>query len=128
MKESADGIKMPSKSVSMTIGNNEYTINYPNTGQWIDIDVLKSQFSGGNYEKLKYSYDPGFLRSALTIDAVATLNVLLPALKEDLTVKSLFALDRERMETVLNEFVSKVVPWLDQWDKALSNPEKEKKD
>ncbi|SEW37424.1 hypothetical protein [Chitinophaga arvensicola] len=122
MKESADEKKMPLRSVSIKIGSNDYTLHYPNTGQWIDIDVLKSQFSNGNYEKLKYSYDPGFLRSAITIDAVALLNVLVPKLKEDLTVKSLFMLDREKMDLVLEEYLVKVVPWLEQWEKLLSTP------
>ncbi|MBV7533756.1 hypothetical protein [Chitinophaga sp. sic0106] len=122
MNEGTNEKKMPLRSVSVRIGNNDYTINYPNTGQLIDIDVLKAQFSGGNYEKLKYSYDAGFLRSAVTIDAVATFNVLLPQLKDDLTVKSLFALDRDKMEMVLNEYISKVVPWFEQWDQLLANP------
>lgn len=122
MKESTDEKKMPLRSVSINVGSNEYSINYPNTGQWIDIDVLKSQFSNGNYEKLKYSYDPGFLRSAITIDAVAVLSVLAPQLKEDLTVKSLFALDREKMDTVLEAYLSKVVPWFEQWEQILSKP------
>ncbi|NIG54739.1 hypothetical protein [Chitinophaga sp. Cy-1792] len=122
MNEGTNEKKMPLRSVSVRIGNNDYTINYPNTGQLIDIDVLKAQFSGGNYEKLKYSYDAGFLRSAVTIDAVATLNVLLPQLKEDLTVKSLFALDRDKMEMVLSEYIAKIVPWFEEWDQLLANP------
>ncbi|WP_291911017.1 hypothetical protein [Chitinophaga sp. CB10] len=122
MNEGTNEKKMPLRSVSVRIGNNDYSINYPNTGQLIDIDVLKAQFSGGNYEKLKYSYDAGFLRSAVTIDAVATLNVLLPQLRDDLMVKSLFALDRDKMETVLNEYITKVVPWLEEWDRILANP------
>ncbi|MBS0031605.1 hypothetical protein ACTJJ0_30845 [Chitinophaga sp. 22321] len=122
MNEIKNEQRMPQKSVTVKIGNNDYTISYPNTGQMIDIDILKSQFSSGNYEKLKYSYDSGFVRSAVTIDAVAIFNVMLPQLRDDLTVKSLFALDREKMDVILNEYVAKVVPWMEEWESILKKP------
>lgn len=116
-----------SRKTFVTIGPNEYEINYPNVGQQLDIEILKLQISGDKYDTMKFSYNPVFFKQIERIDAIATFSTLIPSLKKDLTVKSLLELSDEQFETITKAYSETYLPWYDEWQVKLSTPKEEVK-
>lgn len=118
----------PSRKIEICIGHNSYEVKFPNTGQLLDIELLKIQMSNNQYDTLKFSFNPVFKRQVVTIDCVATFNTLIPKLREDLNVKSMYTLEVEQMSEILKVYEEIFLPWYEEWDSILSNPKKEKDD
>lgn len=116
-----------SRSIEVTINQNVYTIKYPNVGLQMDMDILRMQMSGDKYDALKFSFNPSFQRQALILDAVATFNTLIPQLRKDLTVKSMFELEREQMDVIVKAYEEEFLPWYEEWNTALNKPKSEEK-
>jgi len=115
------------RSTTITIESNSYEVTYPNTGQKIDIELLKARIADGNYDTLRFSVNPLFQEQANKIDMIATFNTLIPQLKEDLTVKSLFHLSEEQSDKLLIVYNDQFLPWYSKIAIAIKNP-KESKD
>lgn len=118
-------MSLPSRSIVINIGPNEYPITYPNVGKQLDIDLLKLQMSNNTYDQLRYSFNPSFVKKADQLDAVATFNILIPKLKKDITVTSLLNLESEQFEQVLSAYIDQFLPWYEEWNLALSKPKEE---
>lgn len=108
----------------LKIAQNEYEVSYPNTGQQIDIELMKSQIGAGNYDTLRFSQNPLFQRQANIIDMIATFSVLIPKLKENLNVKSFFDLEEEHTTELHKVYEEQFVPWFVEIRTAINNPNK----
>lgn len=115
------------RTKTLEVLNNSYVINYPNTGNQIDIELLKARISDGNYDTLRFSSNPLFTAQADMIDMIATFSVLVPKLKEDLNVKSFFDLQEEEAEHLLTVYSEQFIPWYVEIKKAIRKP-KEKQE
>lgn len=104
------------------IKGNIYEIKYPNTGHQIDIELLKARISDGNYDTLRMSSNPLFQMQADIIDMIATFNVLIPDLKKDLNVTSIFKLEEEATNELLEVYTKQFMPWYTQIKAAIRNP------
>lgn len=122
MKKEASNFK---RSVDILINKNTYTLSYPNTGQLIDIELLKAKIADGNYDVLRFSTNPLFREQADKIDMIATFNVLIPSLREDLTVKSLFELSEEEADELLNVYREQFLTWFIPIKEAIKHPKKQ---
>lgn len=109
-----DKKKTPSREISVKIGSNTYNISLPTTGQEVDIEVRKDRYTQGSYKNLLFGDDRG-IKSYLAVGAIATFEVLIPDLKKDLSVTSLFELDMFQMKTVLKAY-SKFKEWIGEWE------------
>lgn len=116
-----------SKSIDIKIAANTYTVKYPNVGKTLDIDLLKLQMANGQYDVMKFSYNPAFQKQVTRIDAIATFNILIPELKKDLNAKSMFDLDYEQMEVITKAYVEDFLPWFEAWEALLNTPTSEEK-
>lgn len=119
-------VKIPERTISIKIENKEYTINFPNTGELIDIETFKSSLSRGEYNKLSSPFaTPETFRSKLLIDMVATFSILIPNLRKDLG-KDISELDTARSIKILkNSYLKVFYPWYQTWTKFLSDIENE---
>lgn len=121
-----------SREIVVEVVKNNYTIKFPNTGELLDIDLLKIQITNGRYDTLKFSLNPSFQHTALKVDTVAFFNTMVPKLKKDLTVKSLFDLEEDQLMVLVKVYEDEVLPWLEEWESILRNPvsasEEDKKD
>lgn len=119
------------RTTLLTIRTNEYEVTYPNTGQLIDIELLKSKIADGNYDTLRFSINPLFQEQANKIDMIATFNILVPELKNNLNVKSLFHLTEEQSDELLKVYLDQFLPWYTPIKEMIKNPkaqEAEEKD
>lgn len=103
----------------------EYVIEFPNTGDLMNIDLLKIQISDGRFDTLKFSFNPDFIKTATRIETIATFNVLLPQLRKDLNVDSMMKLQVEQMEVIEDAYTNQFLPWYEEWLVALNKAKKE---
>lgn len=109
----------------LNIRINEYHVKYPNTGEQIDIELLKAKIADGNYDTLRFSMNPLFQEQANKIDMIATFNILIPELKKDINVKSLFHLTEEQSDELLEVYLKQFLPWYTPIKEAIKNPKKQ---
>jgi len=81
------------KSTKLKISGKDYVVNFPNVGQILDIESLKSALTNGQYGDFikmgtKYSNDVLDL-----VDTIATFSVLIPELKDEFNVKNFSDMD-----------------------------------
>lgn len=123
MEPKTEQKEMPARELKFKVKagtvENEYTIKYPNNGELIDIEVMKDTISNGRYMNLLSASTKQSTMAAFTIDMIATLNTLCPKLKDDLKVKSFFNLDIVDNKNLLNIYLKKIFPWLNDWQAFL---------
>lgn len=122
----------PQKKIAITVLSNSYEITYPTVGQLLDIDIIKSQLSGGRYEQLKYSMEPAFVRSAKRIDVTAYFNVLVPDLRKDIlagksNTNSILNLSVEEFAVLEEVYDSVFLPWFELWEAEFNKSEEQSK-
>lgn len=105
----------------------EFVVTFPNTGEMMNIELLKIQLSDGKFDTLKFSYNEMFIQQAIRIEAIATFSILLPTLKEALNVKSFLALDYEHAEIITKMYIDQFLPWYEEWLVLLNKPKEEEK-
>lgn len=111
---------LPLNEITINFKGNGYIIKWPTSGQFIDIELLKSSLSDNGYASLFNS-----TRSAewarLYIDTIATLNILVPQLSIDLNTKSILALPMSESIPLVKEFKKVYLPWYNEWMTILTN-------
>lgn len=108
--------------LKLEVRGNTYDVTYPNTGQQIDMELLKAKIADGNYDTLRFSNNPLFQDSADKIDMIATFSVLIPQLKKDINVDSFFKLEEEVTQELLEIYSLKFIPWYTELKKAIREP------
>lgn len=106
---------LPAKTLKIEIRGNSYDIKLPNTGEFIDIQGIKSRIANENYGAISNSleYQSGFAK--LLVDMIATFNVLIPELKNSLNTKSILALSMQESRELLDPYMDVFLPWYDEW-------------
>lgn len=113
------------RQLKLEIKGNIYDVNYPNTGQQIDIELLKAKISDGNYDILRFSSNSMFQQQADKIDMISTFAVLVPQLKKDINVDSLFKLEEEVSDELLAIYTKQFLPWYVQLKQFIRNPKQQ---
>jgi hypothetical protein len=106
----------------------EYTIDFPDTGKMLDIELMKIQISDNKYDTLKFSFNTMFVRQALRIDTISTFVILLPELKKDLNTNSFLRLPFEQMSLLEAMYEEQFLPWYEEWLVVLNKPKETKED
>lgn len=106
----------------------EYTIDFPNTGKMLDIELMKIQVSDGKYDTLKFSFNSMFIKQAIRIETIATFAILIPELKAEMNVKSFLELSFEQMSLLEDMYTEQFLPWYEEWLVMLTKPKEEKKE
>src|ERR1700744_3667831 len=87
---------MINKTVKIQIGGNSYDVGFPKTGQLIDIQIIKAKITEDRLEAFKNFGIDGIL-CHIIVDTIATFNIMIPQLKEDLVVNGLLDLSLDKM-------------------------------
>lgn len=115
-------MKTPSKKKTVKILQNSYDIEFGNTGQFLDIVVLKTQLSSNTYDNISTKTMEG-MYGRFVIDMIATFNTLIPSLKKDMKVDSIADLDLLDTKKLLKVYLKEVLPWMNEWYSVLSDSE-----
>lgn len=116
------------QSVFISILTNEYEVKLPNTGEELDIAILMQSITRDKYDSFKLSYSPLLQREALKVETIAYFNTLIPKLKEDLNVKSLYILKHDQMDVLIDAYLTQFLPWFEEWQAFFNKPKTEDKE
>lgn len=111
-----------SRKHTLVIKGNSYEVEYPNTGKAIDIELLKLQIAGSNYDALRFGASKMAQEQADKVDMIAVFNVLIPQLREDLNSKTLFDLSEEQSNELVEVYKTQFLPWFTPIKEAIRNP------
>ena len=118
---------MPDRFKTLEVKDKTYKIEYPNTGQFIDIERQKMTLSGGEYRGLMDSGTVGAFNALNFVDMTVYFNVLVPQLVKDLNVTSIFQLNPIDAADLFQVYKGQLMPWLRAWTEAINekmNPQK----
>jgi len=111
--------KLPAKEINILVGQSNYTIKFPSTGQLIDIERMKLQLTAGTHKDMLFG-QPSAQQAYLLTATIATFSVLIPQLEKDLNVKSLLELDAFQCKGIVKEYSEKYYPWFKEWTDAIN--------
>jgi len=106
---------LPSKVITLEIGENSYEVKYPNNGQLIDIESLKITLSKGNLDGMLFARTPGSQLAFFTVEMISTFTILIPQLMKDIKVDSLLDLDPIETKGLIKVYQSQYYPWYKEW-------------
>lgn len=106
--------------VKISIKGHEYTVVFPNVGQYYRIEAMKQSLSRGFYNSMVMSPANSAQHALDMIDIEATLVVLCPQLVEDLKVKNFDDLDVRDYKLIRDEYNGKVLPFFKEINDLLS--------
>lgn len=100
--------------------NQEYSIEVPTVGQYIDIENQKIVQSNGNWGDLIKSSTMSALRSVQIIECISILKVLCPKLFENFKVHSYKEIDAIDFIELLSLYTKEILPWYSDWFKNFN--------
>lgn len=116
MKEQKE---MPSKEITVKIGQNEYKIKFPKNADLIDIESAKIRMTGGTIKDMAYG-GAAAVNAFVAVEAIATFEILLSdQLTKDLTVGSLSDLDSLQLKPVIKAY-EQYYKWMTEWREFLN--------
>jgi len=103
-------------SIDIRIGDNNYVVKFPTTGQIIDIEAMKVRL--GNDFDVNY-ISGAYAKTAR--DMIATFSVLIPDMKKDLTVHSFSELNPIELKPFMEAYLKIYLPWFNEIMDEVSN-------
>jgi hypothetical protein len=116
-------MKTPNRTLTVELNGNNYKLEFGNTGDLIDMETVKQKYANGHYNSMANSRTAQSMYASFLIDAFATFSTLCPSMVEDLRVRTLRDLDLISGKKLVDLYMSKVLPWINEWmsvlDKAI---------
>ena len=109
---------------TFTVKGNQYSLKFPNIGQYLDVESLRMRLSDGTYQSMLRS---NLVSSGIAmdmIDMISTLTILCPQLLKDMKSSTILDLDIMEANELLTVYKKDVSTWVDSWMKLLSSPPK----
>lgn len=111
---------LPSKSITFKVQENEYTVNYPNNGQLIEIESMKARLTGDSYNAISQGETTAAQFARFTVDMIAFFSTCCPNMKKQLNVATFSELDALSSKKLLNVYIKTILPWMMDWEKVLN--------
>lgn len=103
-----------------TFKNQEYTIEFPTVGEYMEIENQKLIQSNGQWINLIKNQTVSALRSIQIIECVSTLMVLCPKLFGNMKVTSYKEIDALDFVELLAIYNKEINPWYNAWFKQFN--------
>ena len=107
--------EMPASKIDLKIGENIYSLDFPNIGQLISIERLKIKMSDNTYNQLLFGPTKQSQLAFTAVEAIATFTILIPKLKEDLQIKNILLLPLPRIKEITGVYEEIFYPWYEEW-------------
>ena len=116
--------QLPNSKIELVfkINNEElkFNIKFPKTGELIDIENDKKLIANNNYRGFNLQ-DNSTSFAKMSIDTIATFQILLPELIGNFNVKNYFEMELIDMKKLINVYAKQFLPWYNEWITILSN-------
>lgn len=116
---------LPQRTTKVKIGSNTYEVGFPNTGEFIDIEVLKAKISQENYSGLIFNPQSNAKYATLLVDMIAVFNVMIPELKNDLNVKHILSMSMVESKQLVSAYQKQYMPFFESWIEVLNRQDEE---
>jgi hypothetical protein len=112
MKKDKQDLK---SEIVINIGDNSYTVKFPDTGQLIDIEQAKASIPSPRNQTTSalWAYN-------LAI-AIETFRIVIPSLQDDLNVKNVYKLSLLESQKLVEAYIRQFKPWFDNWIDIISD-------
>ncbi len=107
------------RTIIFSVKGNQYNIDFPTVGQFIQMESRRMILSKGTYRDLISSNMISSFQAYQLIDMVVTLEAICPKLIADLKVDSIEELDLFDSLELLEDYIKVVNPWTNDWRKTL---------
>lgn len=121
----------PDRSLEIVVGDKTYKLNFPNTGELMELAILRAKLSDGNYNSISNTLILGDKLAQFAIDTVAHLSILCKtsssedSLLKDLNVKNYLELSVLDMKKLIKIYIDKILPWMNSWYELLNSLDEE---
>jgi hypothetical protein len=120
-------MQFPQKEKVIEIKGNSYKLSFPNNRGFIAIYSRKAALSKEMYDVLKYGLDANSRYVALLIDAIATLENIMPEqFFKDINLQSIIDGDVIAGAELVTIYRDNIQDWFDQWIEAIGSVLKSK--
>lgn len=120
-------VALPKEKITIAIGENEYSISFPDNGQYIEIEAMKCRLTRDTYNSMASGGSVSSQMARYTVDMIAFLSVACPKIREDLKVESFSELKMIDSKKILQVYVKSILPWLMEWESVLNAEEEGEK-
>ena len=114
-------LEKPQSEITVNVLDNKFTVQYPKSGQMIDIAVLKAKLSENQYSSLLYQTSIEAPLALRLIDVYSFLTIMVPKIKEALAKKSFYDLEAFEAVELVHMYDSQILPWLNKWTQYINN-------
>lgn len=108
------------RSINVSVGEEAFTLNFPNIGQIMDIESRRMSLSGGQYGNLVKASTFTANLTLDMIDTVSFFSVLKPTLFQQDEI-DISKWDYERLLPLIKAYKKTVMPWYNKWMEKLSD-------
>ncbi len=112
---------VPQKTQKITYKGTEYELKFPNTGQLMDLSLMKAELSNGNYNIIANMPALADNLAQFSIDTICHLTVLCPELLKSLNVKTYSEMELVDMKALIQIYIKDILPWMNSWYKVLND-------
>lgn len=109
------------QSINIEIKGHTYTLNYPNVGEFYNIEAMKQILGKGHYNSILSAPTTLAESASDMIEAESVLRILCPKFLEDLKVNSFGDLGLADFTEIRQEYRNKILPWFAEMTKVLSS-------
>jgi hypothetical protein len=109
------------KQIKLKVLGKDCIVKYPNVGQVLEIESLKSALTNGTYGDLVRMNTRSSNQALDIADTIATFTVLIPEFRETLNVKSYTELDPFDAKKLVVVYKNKFFPWYNEINKELQS-------
>lgn len=122
-------MQFPSKERVITVKGNEYKVTIPSNKGFMAIFSRKAILSKEMYDALKFGMDGNARYVAMLIDAIATLEVIMPEqFTKDLNVQSILEGDIIMGAELVTIYRDQLQGWFNDWTDAIAGVLKPKEE
>lgn len=114
------GVNLPKERISIQIEDNEYEINYPSNGEFIEIEAMKCRLTRDTYHAIAGGGSVASQMARFTVDMIAFLSVMCPKIKADLKADSFSDLKMIESKKILKIYINRILPWIMEWESVLN--------
>ena len=116
---------MIQKQIKVNIQEKEYLINFPTTGQLIDIETMKVSISKGMYSGLVTTMSKSSLLALDLLDSISTFIILIPALREEMKFDNILDISPIDAQELVVIYKKVYFPWFAEWLEVMKKKEEE---
>lgn len=99
------------KVKKFTIGKKQFTANFPNVGQIIDIDSMKQALSNNRYGSMVASGLSSAYYALDLIDAISFYQIVTPEVGKYFNITNYAEMDLQESQELLETYKKEIQPW-----------------